>query len=166
MSARRHRLVSQPQTALCMLLIATITAGCGGTQKYLKTKSGPLLEYTRTPCFGPCPAYKLEVQADGQARYVGRSNVTNIGEYSGQWTPAQLREVATVAGEVQLSRKAGNYDNPLIMDLPATRLTLGKYRVLDRVNGPDLDQLYGTLDSLIGITVWSKVSATNAPKKR
>mgnify|MGYP000061614575 FL=1 len=52
------------------------------------------------------------------------------------------------------------------MDLPATRLTLCKYRVLDSVNGPDLDQLYGTLDSLIGITVWSKVSATNAPKKR
>ena len=70
------------------------------------------MEYTRTPCFGPCPAYKLEVQADGQARYVGRSNVN---QHRGVLRPMDACAIARsghLAGEVQLSSKAGNYDNP------------------------------------------------------
>jgi hypothetical protein len=50
------------------------------------------------------------------------------------------------------------YDNPLITDLPATRISLGGYEVMDRVNGPDLSALYTALDSIIDLTPWTPAS--------
>ncbi len=59
------------------------------------------------------------------------------------------------AANLRLDKKAGTYDNPMIMDLPSTRLRFGNHQVLDRIDGPDLKELYVLLDSLIATTTWS-----------
>ena len=136
------------------LLAACILIGCGGSRSYLKTKEGPVLYYERSMCFGPCPAFRLEVDPNGKARFNGRANVSPMGQHQGTWPLEWLESLADEAHAIGFADKAGTYDNPLIMDLPSTRVTFGPHRVLDRVNGPDLGQFYAILDSLIAATEW------------
>ena len=105
-------------------------------------------------CFGQCPAFTLEVQLDGTASFKGRAHIKPLGEHQAQWSPSDLELLAQTAAEIRLHRWAGTYDNPMVMDLPATKLTLGKHTVFDRINGPDLDVLYRQMDSLIQATTW------------
>ncbi|MCH1582678.1 MAG: DUF6438 domain-containing protein [Flavobacteriales bacterium] len=109
-------------------------------------------------CFGPCPAFTLTVAPDGSAIYTGKANVERIGTYTADWSQEQMHEIASIAAAMRLDRKAGVYDNPLITDLPATRITLGPHEVMDRFNGPDLSGLYAALDSLIELTPWTPES--------
>ena len=135
-------------------------AACHGPRAYLSGDDTPWLSYQRTMCFGPCPAFTLEVASDGSAAYHGKANVDRTGTYTGNWSQDQLLAIAAIAAAIRLDRKAGVYDNPMITDLPATRISLGRYEVMDRVNGPDLSALYTALDSLIDLTPW-----TPAPKQ-
>ncbi len=134
--------------------MALVLSSCHPQGAYLKGSHTPLLRYERTMCFGPCPAFLLEVERNGAARFNGRSHVDHMGEHTAQWTQQDLKKLALVAEQTELDRKAGTYDNPMIMDLPAIRLFFGGYKVLDRVDGPDLSLLYAHLDSLIGATDW------------
>ncbi len=128
---------------------------CHGPKSYLAVKEGPLLSYSRSMCFGPCPAFSLSVEANGQAQYTGRANVDWIGVHTGQWSEPNLSALAQIAADLRLDQKAGVYDNPLVTDLPSKRLSFGGHEVLDRINGPDLDRLYVALDSLIEATAWT-----------
>lgn len=40
---------------------------------------GPVLTFERTPCFGTCPAYTMQVFADGHVAYEGRRRVPMMG---------------------------------------------------------------------------------------
>ena len=154
---------SSTASAIRALLIGTAVLSCSachGPRAYLSSDAIPWLHYQRTMCFGPCPAFTLAVASDGSATYTGKAHVDRLGTYTADWSPEQLLEIAATAAELRFDRKAGVYDNPLITDLPATRISLGKYEITDRVNGPDLSALYAALDSLIALTPW-----TPAPKQ-
>lgn len=141
----------------CLLLIPALVmmAGCSGPAGYLQTAEEPWLRYEHTPCFGPCPAFILEVNSNGDARYNGRRNVKNEGKFSGQWDEQFLRAVADAAHRADLKRNAGVYDNPMVTDLPTKRILLGGHVFVDRIDAPPMDGLYGVLDSLISITDWT-----------
>jgi hypothetical protein len=38
----------------------------------------------RTECYGPCPAYSVEVKGDGSVDFIGKSNVLMIGNHHGE----------------------------------------------------------------------------------
>ena len=42
--------------------------------------AGPVLTFERTPCYGSCPAYSMEVYADGRVAYEGRHSVPMMGK--------------------------------------------------------------------------------------
>ena len=130
-------------------------ASCSGPAAYLKTDTEPWLRYERTPCFGPCPAFILEVDSEGQARFNGRRNVTPEGVFKGQWSAADLKRVAEAAHDVALKDKAGVYDNPMVTDLPTKRILLSGIVFVDRIDAPPVDRLYAVLDSLISSTGWT-----------
>ena len=136
-------------------LMVALSSGCHGPKKYLSVKEGPLLSYSRSMCFGPCPAFTLTVESDGEARYHGRANVNVMGMHRALWPTSHLTTLAEIAAELRLDQKTGVYDNPLVMDLPAKQLTFGGHQVMDRMNGPDLERLYTALDSLIQATAWA-----------
>jgi len=137
-------------TALIVFLSA-----CHGPKTYLSVKEGPVLSYSRSMCFGPCPAFTLTVESNGEALFNGRANVQNMGRHNAQWPESHLEILAQTAAALRLDQKAGVYDNPMVTDLPATKLTFGKHHVTDRINGPDLERLYAVLDSLIKVTTWT-----------
>jgi len=138
-----------------LLPVLMVMSGCSGPAAYLKTTEEPWLLYERTPCFGPCPAFILEVNANGEARYNGRRNVKFEGIFRGQWDEQTLRTVAESAHQADLKRNAGVYDNPLVTDLPTKRILLGGHVFVDRIDAPPMDGLYGVLDSLISNTDWT-----------
>lgn len=138
-----------------LLPVLMVVAGCSSPAAYLKTAEEPWLRYERTPCFGPCPAFILEVNSDGDARYNGRRNVKFEGTFRGRWDEQTLRTVAEAAHQADLKRNAGVYDNPLVTDLPTKRILLGGCVFVDRIEAPPMDDLYGVLDSLISVTDWA-----------
>ena len=137
-----------------LILLGLMGWGCRGPKSFLKSDASPLLSYERTMCYGSCPAFKLDLQADGAVFFHGRAHTQPLGKYRAQWSPADLSKLAQTAVDVQLDKKAGTYDNPMIMDLPSTRLHFGEHRVLDRIDGPDLKAIYNVLDSLISASNW------------
>lgn len=139
-----------------MILTAWIgLTACHGPKAYLNADQQPMLSYERTMCFGPCPSFRLEVDRSGDARFNGRVHTEPLGAHTATWSEEDIRTVANMAVETRLDRKAGTYDNPMIMDLPATRLSFGGFKVMDRIDGPDLEGLYALLDSLIAATDWT-----------
>ena len=45
------------------------------------TATSPVLTFERTPCFGTCPAYRVQVYADGRVAYEGRRAVPLMGKH-------------------------------------------------------------------------------------
>ena len=135
--------------------VAALLSSCAGPSAYLKTNTEPWLRYERTPCFGPCPAFILEVDSDGRAQYNGRRNVVQEGTFRGQWSKAQIQRVAEMAHEVAFKDKAGVYDNPMVTDLPTKRILLSGMAFVDRIDAPPVDALYTLMDSLISVTDWT-----------
>jgi len=168
MKLPRERTKGQVQWMLGMALgvLGICGASCTGPKQYLKGEGSPILSYSKSMCFGPCPAFTLEVESDGTARFNGRAHIEPKGPHTGKWSTADLEALAEIAHSSQLRHKAGTYDNPLIMDLPSTRLTMGPYHVLDRINGPDLSVLYYSLDSLIRVTTWTPEVASSGKERR
>ena len=76
-------------------------SGCAGPRAYLATSDGPWLVYERTPCFGPCPAFELEVDRNGSARFHGRRNVTPEGNQVATWSEEDRQAVADAAHAVR-----------------------------------------------------------------
>ncbi len=110
--------------------------------------------YERTPCFGPCPVFELEVSRNGTARFRGGRNAEPNGHHMATWSKETRQAIAEVANGVRFKSKVGRYDNPLITDLPAKRIQLAGHDLYDRFDGPDIDALYTALDSLISTTDW------------
>lgn len=147
---------SAHRAGMCLLLCLGLTS-CS-RPAYLTAEEGPWLRFERTMCFGPCPAFVLEVDGLGHARFVGRAHVSPTGAHSAQWTETLRQRIAEVAHAVELKKHVGSYDNPMITDLPATRIQLAGHEVHDRINGPPITELYAVLDSAIQATDWLPVA--------
>jgi hypothetical protein len=75
------------------------------------------IRQSRSPCFGTCPVYNLEVQADGQVVYEGFSYVSSFGQE--RWTiPPEA--VARLLAEVREGRffDLGIVNDVVVWDAP------------------------------------------------
>ena len=128
-SALAHRLISLLRRTRC----AAICHSSPSVQRSANITSRPrrsLFAYTRTMCFGPCPAFTLEVQG-WQAASFGRANV-NIWEHQAngpsptiaQWPPCR-GSALTESGRTMTTR--------MVMDLPCHAADTGRVHGL----GPD-----------------------------
>lgn len=53
----------------------------------------PVITLERTPCFGTCPMYKLEIFADGKIVYEGKDFVKRKGRVESRITKAQVQQL-------------------------------------------------------------------------
>ena len=76
------------------------TKSAAKTPAPVPVAAGPVLTFERTPCFGTCPAYVMQVFADGRVAYDGRRGVPMLG-------PKELRlPTAAVANMLQMAKEA------------------------------------------------------------
>lgn len=96
----------------------------------------------RTPCFGSCPVFAVEVWSDGQVTWQGEKNVARLGAYTAHvpaaWI-AELMQEAEQSGFFQLANHYPTNGRP-VPDLPETILTLrrgnAEHHVTDNADAP------------------------------
>ncbi|MCB9170044.1 MAG: hypothetical protein H6594_06815 [Flavobacteriales bacterium] len=112
----------------------------------------------RTPCFGRCPAYSIDVYRSGFALYEGRSNVERIGRYTAWIGLDTLDRILTEADRIGYFDLQENYDAQ-VTDLPSTKLHIvsaGRDKaVLARYNVPAMLKVFAVhADSLLLHARW------------
>ena len=80
--------VTQPATPVQM---PTSTAYGKGTPDDINPNLVASLQ--RSPCFGFCPTFKMEVFSDGKAVYRGMAHVTRMGNYTAQVDAAFIKRI-------------------------------------------------------------------------
>ncbi|WP_426059484.1 DUF6438 domain-containing protein [Hymenobacter sp. B1770] len=84
-----------------------------------KQETGPVLTFERTPCFGTCPGYVMQVYADGRVDYEGRRAVPMMGKKELKLTPAVVTEMLRKAKEANFDQFKDRYSE-YTSDLPST----------------------------------------------
>jgi hypothetical protein len=76
----------------------------------------------RTPCFGSCPAYKVEIFKDGTVKYKGMGYVKRIGFFSAKADSDFMAELQKQAQTINYMKLGNKYpaENVEMTDLPKT----------------------------------------------
>jgi len=127
-----------------------------------ENQSKPItLYYERTACFGTCPIFRFTVFNDNSCLYEGDNFVEMIGKFTGKADRDEVIKVVDMAERIGYINFKNEYDNPMIMDIPAivTQVnTDGKKKsMIDRYQGPTTaHSLYEAFDELILSIKWKK----------
>jgi hypothetical protein len=113
-----------------------------------------------TPCFGTCPAYKIVIDQDGSAVYLGRRFAAREGRYVGKVDAATMKQLYDKAVAVDFFTMEDKYDRP-VTDLPSTIIRVhanGKDKqVIGRVGPPQgFKDLAQEADRLLAHVEWTK----------
>lgn len=69
-----------PTTCLAVSTLALLMAGCAQHQTATSTDDLAEIRYEVGPCYGTCPVYSVEVEADGTTRFTGERHTAIEGE--------------------------------------------------------------------------------------
>ncbi len=100
-----------------MLLISF--AGCKGVNGITKASA---ITFIKEPCFGKCPAYTFILPNTGKATFIGKKNVSKIGQTSINVPQTKVREIYNQLHELDLKSKKYN---ARLRDLPEKKLIYG-----------------------------------------
>ena len=89
------------------------------TPKLTPTEAGPVLTFERTPCFGTCPVYTMQVFADGRVAYEGRHHVPIIGKKEFKLPAATVADMLRQAKEARFETFETQYRSG-VTDMPST----------------------------------------------
>lgn len=132
------------------------------TQTVSKGNPDSLFLYLeRTPCFGACKAYRIEVFTSGFATFNGRGNMEKEGPHTGRVGADTLRIILAKAQELGFQDMQDKYDAE-VTDLPSTILRIamnGKPKqVMGRVGQPAaFKQLVAYIEELLLPVPWKPV---------
>ena len=82
-------------------------------------ETNPVLTFERTPCFGTCPAYTMQVFADGRVVYEGRRRVPMLGTKELKLPAAAVTDMLNQAKEARFEQFQDRYSQNTT-DLPST----------------------------------------------
>lgn len=84
-----------------------------------KSETSPVLTFERTPCFGTCPAYTMQVFADGRVAYEGRRGVPMLGTKELKLPASAVADMLRQAKEARFEQFQDRYSQNTT-DLPST----------------------------------------------
>lgn len=114
--------------------------------------------FKRTPCFGQCPTYEVNVYRDGHAVLEGKAHFDYQGYYQTSFTEDQLNRLLALAKQYGFFEFDHVYDAP-VTDLPSTTTIIqaegATNWVYHRMNAPDeLRTLETELETFIKDLQW------------
>lgn len=145
---------------ILMLLSLVLTSACGGGgkagRKAAKASEVPsdfTVRMERTPCFGTCPVYKIEISSTGTLTWTGIRFTEREHIWSRQLSSDEMRLLWQEVQRTGYFSLASEYDDPALSDAPSVLLEiLGNnktHKVKNRIGGPEtLRQLESMLDTL------------------
>lgn len=93
------------------------------TKTAMPTAAGPVLTFERTPCYGRCPAYMMEVYADGRVVYEGRHFVPMMGKHDLKLPVATVADMLRQAKDAHFESFEKEYLSGAT-DMPSTIVTI------------------------------------------
>lgn len=93
------------------------------TKAATPTAAGPVLTFERTPCYGRCPAYIMQVYADGRVAYEGRHSVPLMGRHDLKLPAATVADMLRQAKEAHFETFEKEYLSGAT-DMPSTIVTI------------------------------------------
>jgi hypothetical protein len=110
---------------VCALLISSLCC-CKISNSSKNTSQQLIASIERTPCFGKCPAYKIDIFENGDVTYFGNNFVDSIGKFTTLFTEKERREILnlfTEAGFTTLPKILPD-NTPIPTDIPSVIYTL------------------------------------------
>lgn len=86
-------------------------------------ETGPVLTFERTPCYGTCPAYAMQVFADGRVEYNGRRAVPLMGTKELTLPASAVADMLKQAKEAHFDQFQDKYSQNTT-DLPSTIIAI------------------------------------------
>lgn len=116
----------------------------------------------RTPCYGKCPSYKVQIFESGYAVYDGMMFVEKRGRFEAWFDKEKMQLLIDKAKELGYFEMKAKYDDN-VTDLPSCTTTLnagGKRKtVYNRYGGPEsLREFEKIFDQLIESVDWKLVN--------
>lgn len=133
-----------------------------GGQQAAPTTSVTEIVMKRTPCFGTCPVYTVQLQRDGAVTYTGEQNVEHVGRRVGWISAAEFARVAVFIelqgfADFEAWYRAGG------TDLPTTSVSVsyedGRSKTVADYGSsgpPSLWAIHRLLDGVLVQTRWNK----------
>lgn len=87
------------------------------TTKGSSMKQFSQIAMERTPCFGTCAAYRVEVNKDGSVRYISRHFTEYEGTYEKKFDASKVEELYKEFSSYRVDTCAEKYES-LIQDVP------------------------------------------------
>lgn len=116
------------------------------------------LRIHRTPCFGQCPVYRVDVYRSGRAYLEGERFFVYEGTFKTRFTEAEMAQIVKLAEQYNYFSFDHVYDAP-VTDLPSTTTILRteekEHWVYNRMNSPDeLRAFERELEAIIKAREW------------
>lgn len=143
------------KAAPIFLIIVTVSTLLSCKPQEKKTTTAAAVEDTkvflkmqRTPCYGKCPNYTVEISNNGRVNYFGKMFVDFEGQHYGNISTTDVELIKTKIKEVNFFELKDKYDSPAT-DMPSTifEATINNQfkKITNRHNGPpelkDLEKL-------------------------
>ncbi len=121
------------------------------------------MSFERTPCFGKCPAFKVNLYRNGYATYQGTQFAEYMGLHTGKVKPEIALEILSEAELIKFFDLEPKYDGP-VTDLPSMIIEIKtndkQHRVFSRVKAPAELKTFGKyLDKVFAMVNWTKVES-------
>ncbi len=116
--------------------------------------------YQKTPCYGTCPVYQVQIFSDGKATWYGRMNVERKGWYEGMVKESDLKRIREKVHEVKFLDFENQYPTGVkVADLPTTviyiRIGDMEKTVKDTHDAPEkLKEFEKFMEDLIETIAW------------
>src|SRR4051812_14054201 len=93
-----------PATRALAIVAAAALSNCNA-----KTPSISTVTFERTPCFGTCPVYKVNVNGNGDVKFEGIRNVDSVGTFSGHIDAAAVAQLSKAFEDAKYFSLQSNY---------------------------------------------------------
>ncbi|MEI6410524.1 MAG: DUF6438 domain-containing protein [Bacteroidota bacterium] len=160
-----HRAMQQPATTVITVVEATAPVRKDTVVVIPDLVHNPVLEMSKTPCFGSCPVFVVKVYANGVVQWEGTKNVSRHGKFTA-FVPADwIADVIKTAENQGFYKMAHRYpaNGIAVPDLPQTTITIssqerGQYSVANAADAPlSLLQLQRDIEEKLETLDWRRV---------
>jgi hypothetical protein len=145
-----------------LLAIAILAAAILIYLFYLRAAASPegiLITIERTPCFGTCPDYRLEIDGSGKVVYEGRGFVEVKGTRTAYISERKVRELAAEFERIGFYQLEDHYAIPAT-DLPSVIVSInfeGKSKTVNIYGGgapKELMDLVEQIEETVNVSHW------------
>lgn len=93
-------------------------------KKVVKTGKLEIITFSKSSCYGTCPAYTATITEEGDIDFNGRAHTPLIGSHMLKTNDQFLENVMRKAEEIKFFSLNDKYDNKFVTDIPSTTLKI------------------------------------------